>query len=374
MKEILLLLVMFWNLENFFDPFAGNSSAGRYTVQEEPYTQQDEPYTPTGEKFWTWKKFAQKRDDIAKAICLVAEKNGVFPAIIGLCEVENQLVQNTTLAKLNYGIIHKDGPDRRGIDAALLYRKELFTPLKVRFIPTLVPVQDALPAVDTLPSRETVYVKGVFMGLDTLHCFVVHWPSKLGGRESLGSRMAASDCLKKITDSILCAHSRANIIVMGDFNDSPQSEAVANLDNLVNMSSVECANWGASEGANGGVNGGADSRAGRRRAPQERFTYKYKEEWSRIDHFLVSPWMYEGDAGSRNEGGSLGHAGSAERQQLRWLYCDKRSSGVFAHRFLLEIDEVYLGYKVRRTMVGPRYNGGVSDHLPILLRVWGYEY
>lgn len=119
-------------------------------------------------------------------------------------------------------------------------------------------------------------------------------------------------------------------------------------------------NGGANEGANRGVdgdaNGGAGSRAGMRSAPQERFTYKYKEEWSRIDHFLVSPWMY------------------AEKPGMRWLYCDKRSSGVFAHRFLLEIDEVYLGYKVRRTMVGPRYNGGVSDHLPILLRVWGYEY
>jgi endonuclease/exonuclease/phosphatase family metal-dependent hydrolase len=96
-----------------------------------------------------------------------------------------------------------------------------------------------LPVMDTLPSRETVYVKGVFMGLDTLHCFVVHWPSKLGGRESLQNRMAASDCLKKITDSILCADSRANIIVMGDFNDSPDSKPVANLDNLVNMSTMQ---------------------------------------------------------------------------------------------------------------------------------------
>ena len=398
MKEILLLLVMFWNLENFFDPFAGNSSAGRYT-----YTVQDEPYTPTGEKFWTWKKFAQKRDNIARTICLVAEENGVFPSIIGLCEVENRLVlnqltQNTPLAKLNYGIIHKDGPDRRGIDAALLYRKELFTPLRVRFIPTLVPgntqsgqtqsgqtvpvkqalpvqeallgqdvlpAQDAVPVIDTLLSRETVYVKGVFMGLDTLHCFVVHWPSKLGGKESLRNRMAASDCLKEIADSILCADRRANVIVMGDFNDSQKSEPVANLGNLVNMSLMEL---GVEEGC------------------QKRYTYKYKGEWSRIDHFLVSPWMYEGEGGSRNEGDGLGNAGrlgdacrlgaagGAERQQLSWLFCDDRSSGVFAHRFLLEVDQEYLGYKIRRTMVGPKYNGGVSDHLPIILRVWGYEY
>ena len=92
MKEILLLLVMFWNLENYFDPFPPNEI-----------------------KFWSWKKFEKKRDDIAKTIMLAKEQYQCFPALIGVCEVENyfvlkQLTQNTPLHGVEYGIIHKDSP------------------------------------------------------------------------------------------------------------------------------------------------------------------------------------------------------------------------------------------------------------------------
>ena len=460
LREILLLVVMFWNLENFFDPFEGNSSgfvrnrvvdkfvetsgdciadslvdpwsdflrdslsdslslqdskvlAVDTVVQkavqitsvgqnirrssEENFTKDGfakEPFTPQGEKFWTWKKFAKKRDDIAKTICLVKEECGVYPAIIGLCEVENrfvlqQLVENTPLAKLDYGIIHKDSPDRRGIDAALLYRKELFSPLKVQFIPTRIPTTPFGEPISTesvgvsgiLLSRETVYVKGVFMGLDTLHCFVAHWPSKLGGNEALSNRIAASNTLKKIADSILCADSRANIIVMGDFNDSAESGPVENLDNLVNMSTKEFygGSYGVPSGKSADVCYIQEKRKGHEQRYPERWnTYKYKEEWSRIDHFLISPWMYAGENGVVDECSGLGLSASAERQEMpqevKWLFCNSGSSRVFSHKFLLEEDTKYLGYKIRRTLVGPRYNGGVSDHLPIILRVYGYEF
>ena len=209
-------------------------------------------------------------------------------------------------------------------------------------------------------SRETVYVKGVFMGLDTLHCFVVHWPSKLGGNEALSNRIAASNTLKKIADSILCADSRANIIVMGDFNDSAESGPVENLDNLVNMSTTEFygGSYGVPSGKSADVCYIQEKRKGHgQRYPERWNTYKYKEEWSRIDHFLISPWMYADNLG-----------------EVKWLFCRSESSRVFAHKFLLEEDTKYLGYKIRRTLVGPRYNGVVSDHLPIILRVYGYEF
>lgn len=120
MKEILLLLVMFWNVENYFDTY------------DNPNTN-DEEFTPMGENHWTRKKFEQKRDDIAKTIMLAADQYGEFPALLGLCEIENryvleELVENTPLARVGYKIIHKDSPDSRGIDAALLYREEIFTP------------------------------------------------------------------------------------------------------------------------------------------------------------------------------------------------------------------------------------------------------
>lgn len=306
-REILLLLVMFWNVENFFDPF------------------------PPGDNSWTWKRFQKKRDDIARTVALVKEKYDLFPSLIGLAEVENyfvlkQLTQNTILASLEYNIIHNDSPDRRGIDVALLYRKEEFRPLKAEFFQLDV------------PTRELLYTKGIFRGLDTLHIFVAHWPSKLGGKEAGRNRIMAAELLNCKSDSILAEDSRAKIVVMGDFNDGPGGEAVSCVRNLVNMSAERFV------GKGNGCRG----------------TYKYKGEWSIIDHFMVSGAM--GSGGMDGEGG------------LQWLFCYDDAYEIFADDFLLEEDRSYLGMKVRRSMIGPVYNGGVSDHLPVLLKVYGYPF
>ncbi len=296
MKEILLLLVMFWNLENYFDPFP--------------------PYEI---KFWSWKKFEKKRDDIAKTIMLAKEQYQCFPALIGVCEVENyfvlkQLTQNTPLHGVEYGIIHKDSPDKRGIDVALLYRKGVFTPVKTTFYPLFLSADKK----DTLHTRLILYTKGVADNLDTIHILVNHWPSKLGGEKSSSSRrMIASGAVKAVTDSILNADPDANIIVMGDFNDTPHAPSLANLKSLRNLAREYLK-----------ANKGSGS-------------HKFKAVWSLIDQFLVS-----------------------ER-----LYTHKTGMDIFAPPQLLVRDKIYFGYKVRRTMQGPKYLGGVSDHLPIVLKV-----
>ena len=108
---------MFWNVENYFDTY------------DNPVTS-DEEFTPSGDNRWSWKRFEKKRDDIAKTILLAADQYGELPAIIGLAEVENafvinQLLEETPLARADYKYIHKDSPDSRGIDVALLYREGL---------------------------------------------------------------------------------------------------------------------------------------------------------------------------------------------------------------------------------------------------------
>jgi len=55
------------------------------------------------------------------------------PAILGVCEVENKtvledLINDPQLLDKNYGMVHYESPDVRGIDVALLYQKSLFTP------------------------------------------------------------------------------------------------------------------------------------------------------------------------------------------------------------------------------------------------------
>ena len=205
MKETLLIMLMFWNLENYFDPFPPNEI-----------------------KFWNWKKFEKKRDNIAKVIMLAKEEYSCFPAIIGVCEVENyfvlyQLTQNTPLARIGYKIIHKDSPDKRGIDVALLYRKEIFRPIETKFFPLFSDTTKK----ETLKTRLILYTKGIVNNLDTLHVLVNHWPSKSGGEKaSEPRRIRVAERVKGITDSLLTANPKANIILMGDFNDTHNSKSM----------------------------------------------------------------------------------------------------------------------------------------------------
>ena len=92
---------MFWNVENFFEA---------------------KPH------------FNDKCNGIAKTVMLVADEFGRMPDVVGLAEVENcrvvrKLISRTALRKMDYGIIHYDSPDRRGIDCALLYRRSRFHPI-----------------------------------------------------------------------------------------------------------------------------------------------------------------------------------------------------------------------------------------------------
>lgn len=325
LKGAALVVAMFWNLENYFDPFDDSDV-------------EDEAFTPRGENHWTWKKFCKKRDDIAKVIISIGDRYGSFPAIIGVAEVENrfvmqQLSMETPLSRLDYEIIHRDSRDRRGIDVGVLYRKELFWPLYVKSF-------DIKSSSDSvLKTRSILYVKGILKASpdgeegngerigagdgkadlhargDTVHVLVNHWPSKLGNKKiSDKNRMAASDCAKHIADSILLSNPESGIILMGDLNDVPDSKPVKNLSGLINLAARLTA-----DSPHCGTN-------------------KYRESWSLIDQILVSR--------------------SVERKNARME--------IFSENLLVE-DKTYLGYKPFRTLSGPRYIGGVSDHLPVVL-------
>lgn len=479
MERILWALILFWNVENYFAPFDFSESYSRNASQTAgliPEHSKNLDYTvlidnrnakefPTSEntseqsrKFRNWKSFSHKRDGIAKTLCLVAGMYGRFPDIVGLGEVENrwvlkQLTQNTVLAGQDYGIVHKDSPDARGIDVALLYRRSTFRPISVQFIPITIAsspnpsdtissqkqVSHTEKAIelhldkeaacdsistskkvvknkDTLRTREILYVKGVLRGYDTLHVFVNHWPSKLGGKAAQSHRcgiarklrwlcdsIAASveggsrSCIEaKAEDSLEVEHSDrwdgnrkqvkvwhgAKIVIMGDFNASAGDAALEILegaDVLENDNSIENSGENRSENRRNSsrfgyvaaspllvnVNEehhkvseavyeqeGNDMKRNDRMLWKEQVhgSYKYKGEWSTIDRFYVSRYFIEGKEIS---------AGQAE---------------IFSHPFLLEADRTYLGVKPRRSFVGPRFNGGLSDHLPLILRIFSLHF
>lgn len=317
MKEILLLLVMFWNVENYFDTYDNPSTT-------------DEEFTPTGDNRWGRARFEKKRDDIAKTILLAADQYGDLPALIGLAEVENafvlqELLEETPLARTQYNYIHNDSPDSRGIDVALLYREELFTPLETKYIGF------------SFPTRDVLYTKGVVNGLDTLHIMVNHWPSKRGNEESSGrKRVYVSLKVSHVVDSILLRNPAANIVLMGDFNDTPASSPLKNLGQLTNL-----AKW--ADGAEG--------------------SYKYRESWSMIDQFLVSENLIK-------EESSIKEKNEAFRPQ--WIYTH-RNMEIFAPEALFAEDATYMGVKPKRTYSGPRYLGGISDHLPVVFKLYKGE-
>jgi len=291
---------MFWNLENFFNPY------------DDPL-KKDDDFTPQGSYHWTWKRWEVKKNAIAKTIMAVNEGGRDFPFLVGVCEVEDavvvrKLVEETSLYKLNYRYIHRESPDFRGIDVALLYREDKFTPVEIRSLRVDMPKGKK--------TRDILYVKGLKKGSrDTLHVFTLHWPSKGGGEEeTLPGRLAAAKTLTDVTDSILSRRPAAMIIVMGDFNDTPLSKPLlaATGSGLTDLA-VPLAKAG-------------------------KGTLRYQGRWELIDHFLVSKSL------------------------------KKSPMDIFSPDFLLEEDTKYLGSKPYRTYYGPRYNGGVSDHLPILLK------
>lgn len=276
-------LVLFWNLENLFI---------------------DSPY------------FYRKINDISKQIHIASE--GVLPLLIGLAEIGNfqavwRLANVTALASAGYGIVHTDSPDRRGIDVALLYRKDRFNLLFRRFYP--VKNENG----EVLPTRLTIYAKGVLDKLDTLHLIVAHWPSKWGGeRVSAPGRILAAKVMNGIIDSLLSKNPYTNIIAMGDMNEEAVAQYVPRLILL---------------------------RPHRSNVPG---TVRYNGRWETIDHILVSPNLMDTDEP---------------------IFCTDTSLSIYSNPRLLEKDKAYLGKKPRRSFTGPRYNGGISDHLPLLLRI-----
>jgi len=308
--------IVFYNTENLYSPF------------EDSLTEHDASPIP-GFPLWTYFRFQKKILNLYKIIMAVGELSP--PDMVGLCEVENrfvlnQLVYNTPLRQFHYGIAHYESPDRRGMDVALIYRSEKFHIIH----------QEAIRlynAKDTLwRTRDILYVKGIYLETDTLHVFVNHFPSKLGGSlASEAKRNFVALVLRQKIDSLLLANPGSNIITMGDFNDEPESRCLkeivkARTDSLGGIGQGELFNLSAALKKNSGIG-----------------THKYRGRWSVIDQFMVSRNMV-GNSTIKAE-----------------------KAGIFAPGFLLEDDATYSGRKPFRSYSGYRYTGGYSDHLPVYL-------
>lgn len=311
-KEYKIACVTFYNVENLFDTIPGTN---------------DSEFAPDANKKWNSKKYYAKLDTIASVISKIGKDvTKTAPAIVGLSEIENitvlkDLVKVKDIKNFNYQIVHFDGPDRRGVDCALLYRPEYFkvTNTAMHHVYT--------PEDPDFRTRDQLLVSGIFDG-EEMHFIVLHWPSRSGGeKRSEPKRFAAADVTRSIVDSILTINPKAKIVIMGDLNDDPDNKSVrkrlqtqykkekAQLPYLYNATEPLFRN-------------GVGSLA-------------YRDKWNLFDQIIITPEFLEKDKSSYR------------------FY----QAHVFNKPYLMQKEGRFKGYPWR-TYVGDTYMGGYSDHFP----------
>ena len=202
--------VVSWNIENLFDTHHDS-------------LKNDREFLPDAMRHWNYSRYKKKLADIARVITAIGEWNP--PALVGLCEVENDtvlrdLTRRSPLKELDYRYVMTDSPDSRGIDVALLYQRDLFKLLSSRSIS--IP-----PLKQHRPTRDLLHVSGLLLTEDTLDVFVCHLPSRSGGaKESEPYRLHAAQILRTEADSILHKRLHPQVIIMGDFNDYPTNKSI----------------------------------------------------------------------------------------------------------------------------------------------------
>lgn len=307
--------VVSWNIENLFDTHHDS-------------LKNDREFLPDAMRHWNYSRYKKKLADIARVITAIGEWNP--PALVGLCEVENDtvlrdLTRRSPLKELDYRYVMTDSPDSRGIDVALLYQRDLFKLLSSRSIS--IP-----PLKQHRPTRDLLHVSGLLLTEDTLDVFVCHLPSRSGGaKESEPYRLHAAQILRTEADSILHKRLHPQVIIMGDFNDYPTNKSIRKV--------LEA------EAPSPALSPLKLYHLLARKAKSKDFgSYKYQGEWGLLDHLIVS-------------GTLLNRSGE--------FFTSEEKANVCLLPFLLIEDKKYGDKEPFRTYKGMKYQGGVSDHLPI---------
>ncbi|MDR3118063.1 MAG: endonuclease [Mediterranea sp.] len=309
--------VMFWNVENLFDT-------------EPDSLKQDKEFTPASTRGWNIRRYKKKMADVSRVITAVGEWEP--PALVGLCEVENDrvlhyLTRYSPLKLHGYRYVMTESQDLRGIDVALLYQRDKFKLIGYNCLR-----QDL--GVGERPTRDILHVTGLAPTKDTLDVLVVHFPSRFGGeRESEWKRLSVARLLRSAVDSLIAARREARIIIMGDFNDFPENRSIKKVlgvkrlekpfddDALYHLFAHKTAKVGDGYGS-----------------------YKYQGEWGIFDHLIVSGKLLDPSAR---------------------FHTGERHAGIVRLPFLLVKDERFGGLQPFRTYNGMKYQGGYSDHLPV---------
>lgn len=306
---------MFYNTENFYD------------TEDDPLTMDDD-YTPDGFREWTYRRYIDKVKKLTEVIKNIVTPD--IPDIIGLAEIENKSVMIDILDSLRgdgitrYSFIHYDSPDERGSDVALIYNTNTFTVIDSKAITVHLPgIEDR--------TRDILYVSGKLKNNETIHLFITHFPSRGEGREKSERRryFVASE-LRHEVYRVLSSNPSENIVIMGDFNDTPDDNSIDEVlgakKKFENIEPLKLYNllYPRHEKGIGST---------------------FHKGWQMFDQFIVSGNMLL----SEN------------------IICKPELTDVFNPPLLLHFDRKGRA-KPNRTYSG-NYKGGYSDHLPIVMRI-----
>ncbi|MEZ4793388.1 MAG: endonuclease/exonuclease/phosphatase family protein [Gelidibacter sp.] len=215
-KRFKIHTLAFYNLENLFDTINDPTKNDEATPIMEMKTGRAEAYQ-------------KKVHNMARVISDIGvDEAKDTPALLGVSEVENRnvlvdVVNDPLLIGKDYGIVHYESPDRRGIDVALLYQKSLFVPISTSSHE--LKIYDDLTR-DRVYTRNQLLVTGKLDG-EVIHVIVNHWPSRSGGEaRSRSKRVAAANLSKHLVDSLQVIDPYAKIFIMGDLNDDPTNASV----------------------------------------------------------------------------------------------------------------------------------------------------
>ena len=318
-KQHRVIAIGSYNCENLFD------------VIDDP-AKKDEDFTPDGPYHYTEEVYKQKLHNIATVISSIGtDVTADGAAIVGLVEIENDhvlndLVQQAEIKNRQYKYCWFPTPDVRGISIAMLYSPKYFSVLEAHSVH--VPLESL---GQHRPTRDILVVSGILAG-DTVHVLVNHWPSKSGGESaSAPGRRLAATTVKGIVDSLTKADANSKVLIMGDFNDNPTSDGIANvLQTKAEKAQVELTDiynpW--IKMYKKGVG-----------------TEIYQGEWNLIDQIMMS--------------GSL-----LKNNNNKWKFYNAE---IYNKAFLTNKIGKDKGLPHRSFTINSNWDNGYSDHFPVLI-------
>ena len=306
------VLFLWWNVENLFDP------------ANDPATDDDE-FTPEGTMQWTEKRLLLKQMRLRHVLSAIEAHRDYrkYPDIIAFAEVENERVFRGTLDPIpgiRYKSIYYESSDPRGIDIALACNTKT-----IRYEASKaysVPLQGK--------TTRKIIVAGFSAGGHPFHVILNHWPSRSFDTQwTERKRMAAARVTRHLLDSLRLGNPAADIVVMGDFNDEPENrslkEGLGSSDDAAmvkaNGSRLLYNCWSGYTGIG---------------------SFSFHKRWQHIDQMLLSSGMLD------NKG----------------LFAGNNAFRCFSFSPMLDDS----GNQPYATYAKRTYQGGYSDHLPLLLK------